>query len=142
MNYPLPRNHFTVEWGGAKIGFCEVSGLCLELEHPAWREGSSPQNSTITMPGQVRYPHLVLKRPVIKGDNEFYEWIETVKLNTVERRDIVISLLNHKHEPVVRWKFKNAFPVKLDFSPLGGNNSEPMMETLEITHEGMTVEND
>ena len=25
--YPIPKFHFQVEWGGAKIGFTEVTGL-------------------------------------------------------------------------------------------------------------------
>jgi len=141
MNYPLSRNHFLVEWGGTRIGFSEVSGLSIELEAPAFREGSSPQNSAITMPGQLRYPHLVLKRTVIKGDNDCFKWLNTVKLNQIERRDITVSLLNENHEPVVVWRFKNAFPVKLEYSPLDAHTSGPMMESMEITHEGMIVQN-
>jgi phage tail-like protein len=141
MNYPLPRNHFRVEWGGTRIGFTEVCGLSIELEAPAFRDGASPSNSNITMPGMLRYPHLVLKRPVAKGDNDCFHWLNTVKLNTIERRDITVSLLNENHEPVVIWKFRSAFPVKLEYSPLNAHESGPMMEILEITHEGLTIEN-
>jgi len=141
MNYPLPRNHFRVEWGGIRIGFCEVSGLGIEFDAPTFREGNSPENSNLTMPGMLRYPHLVLKRTLVKGDNDFYKWLQTAKLNTVERRDITVSLLDAQHQPVVIWKFKNAFPVKLEYSPLDAQCSGPMLETLAITHEGLTVEN-
>lgn len=140
MNYPLPRNHFQVEWGGTNLGFCEVSGLSIEMNAPRFREGKSPENSSVSMPGQVSYPPLILKRAVVKGDNEFYQWFSLSKLNTTERRDITISLLNERHEPAVTWKFKNAFPVRLDYSTLDAHSSEPMMEMLEIRHEGMTVE--
>ena len=141
MTYPLPRNHFRVEWGGGRIGFCEVSGLGIELDAPTFRDGASQENSNLTMPGIIRYPHLVLKRTVVKGDNDFYTWLQTVQLNTVERRDITVALLDAQHQPVVIWKFKNAFPVKLEYSPLDAHCSSPMFETLEITHEGLIVEN-
>jgi phage tail-like protein len=83
----------------------------------------------------------VLKRTVIKGDNDCFNWLNTVKLNQIERRDITVSLLNESHVPVVVWRFKNAFPVKLEYSSLDAHTSGPMMESMEITHEGMIVQN-
>ena len=141
MHYPLPRNHFLVQWGGSNIGFCEVSGLSIEMDAPHFRDGASPENSSRVMPGQLKFPPLILKRAVVKGDNQFFDWLSTAKLNTIERRDIVISLLDEQHAPVVTWKFHNAFPVRLDYSPLDAACSEPMMESLQIAHEGMSVEN-
>jgi len=141
MNYPLPRNHFSVDWGGTRVGFSEVSGLGIDAAAPVFRDGASPENSNLAMPGLLRYPHLVLKRTVQKSDNEFYSWINTAQLNTVDRRDITVSLLDASNTPVVVWKFRNAFPIKLEYSPLESDDSGPMMEILEIAHEGMTVQN-
>jgi phage tail-like protein len=141
MNYPLPRNHFQVDWGGARLSFSEVSGLGIEVDAPQFRDGQMPEYHDVSMPGQLRYPPLILRRHVTKGDNDFYKWLETIRLNTVERRDILVSLLDEQHQPTVTWKFKNAFPVRLDYSPLDAECCGPMMETLEIRHEGMVVEN-
>ena len=140
MNYPLPRNRFSVDWGGTRIGFSEVSGLGIDAQAPAFRDGTTLANSNVTMPGILRYPHLVLKRTVQKSDNDFYAWINTIAVNTVERRDITVSLLDASNGPVMVWKFRNTFPVKLDYSPLESDNSGPMMEILELAHEGMTVQ--
>ena len=142
MNYPLPRNRFVVEWGGTRVGFSEVGGLAIEAEAPAFRDGASTGNRDVTMPGLLRFPRLVLKRSVRKSDNEFYGWISTIEFDAVERRDITVSLLDGGNSPVVLWKFRNAFPVKLEYSPLESDNSGPMMEILELAHEGMTVQND
>ena len=142
MTYPLPRNHFLVDWGGTRIGFSEVSGLAIDAEARVFRDGASPQDSDVTMPGLLRYPRLVFKRTLQKSDNEFYAWMNSIHLDAVERRDITVSLLDASNVPVVTWRFRNAFPVKLDYSALGSDNSGPMLETLEITHEGMTVQND
>ena len=73
-----------------------------------------PEYSSIKMPGLRKFTNVTLKRGVVKGDNEFFEWLSTVKLNTVERRDLIISLLNEEHEPVMVWKVHNAFPVKVE----------------------------
>ncbi len=140
MKYPHTKNHFRVEWGGTNVGFMEVSGLAIELDVVPYREGSSPENTITIMPGQKQYSPIVLKRGIFKSDNEFYVWINTARFNTVERRDVTISLLNENHEPVVVWKVKNAFPSKLEYSPLQAHGSEVAIESLTLVHEGLSVE--
>jgi phage tail-like protein len=139
--YPLPKFHFSVEWGGTRIGFSEVSGLNVETKVIEYRDGISPEYSKIKMPGMMEYPNITLKRGTFAGDNEFYAWLNTVSLNTVERRDITISLLNEKHEPTVVWKVRNAFPVKVQSTDLKSDGNEVAIETLEIAHEGLSMQN-
>lgn len=139
-NYPLVTYHFSVEWGGTRIAFTEVSGLDVELEVIHYREGSTPEYQDRLMPGRIKYSNLVLKRGIVAGDNEFYNWMNTASLNTIERRDIKINLLNESHEPIVIWKVKNAFPVKYRGPILIANESNVAMEELELVHEGFNVE--
>jgi phage tail-like protein len=140
MNYPMAKNHFRVEWGGTNIGFMEVSGLAIELDVIPYREGSSKESSEQLMPGQKRYSPIVLKRGIVKSDDEFYKWINTAQFNVIERRDVTISLLNENHDPVVVWRIKNAFPSKLEYSPLYSRVSEVAIESLTLVHEGLVVE--
>ncbi|MPT34016.1 MAG: phage tail protein, partial [Flavobacterium sp.] len=58
-----------------------------------------------------------------------------------ERRSVTISLLDETGAPAITWKVKNAFPVKLQASDLKADASEVAIETLEIAHEGLTIEN-
>jgi phage tail-like protein len=139
--YPVPKFHFQVDWGGTKIGFTEVTGLEVTTEKIEYRDGASPEYSKISMPGMQTYGDLTLKRGVFSGDNEFYAWWNTVALNTIERRDITISLLNENHEPVVVWKVKNAWPTKVTSTDLNSTGNEVAVETLVLTHEGLTMEN-
>jgi phage tail-like protein len=139
--YPLPKFHFQVEWGGTKIGFTEVTGLEVTTEKIEYRDGASKEYHKVRMPGMQTFGDLTLKRGVFAGDNEFYDWWNTVALNTVERRDITISLLNESHEPVVVWKVKNAWPTKVTSTDLNASGSETAIETLMLTHEGLTMEN-
>ena len=37
-SYPLPKFHFQVQWGGARIGFTEVTGLDEQIEAIEYRE--------------------------------------------------------------------------------------------------------
>jgi len=140
--YPLPKFHFQVEWGGTKIGFQEVSGLDKEVEMLEYRDGSSPEYNKINMPGMVKFSDVTLKRGVFKSDNDFFNWMNTIKLNTVERRDITISLLDETHAPVVVWKLKNAWPKKIQSTDLKSQGNEVAIETMVLAIEGITVQND
>jgi phage tail-like protein len=137
--YPLPKFHFQVQWGGVRIGFTEVTGLDMQVEAIEYREGSSPEYSKIKMPGMHKFSNITLKRGTIQGDSDFYKWVNTINLTVSERRDIIISLLNETHAPVMTWKAKNAFPVKVQASDLKSDGNEVAIETLEIAHEGLNI---
>lgn len=132
--------HFTVEWGGTRIGCTQVSGLEIAYDVVSLREGSSPEYGDRKLPGRPRYANIVLTRDLRPGDNEFFEWLNTISLDTVERRDLMISLLNEEHEPTVVWKVRRAWPVRLTGPTLDATGRKPAMETLELAHEGLTVE--
>lgn len=138
-NYPLPKFHFTIEWGGTRIGFTEVTGLDATAEPIEYREGSSPEYTKIKMPGLTKFSNITLKRGSFSGDLDFYHWMQTINMNTVERRDLVISLLNEQHEPVFSWKIKNAWPTKIQASDLKADGNEVAIETLELAHEGLSI---
>ncbi len=140
-NYPLPAFHFQVEWGGNNLGFAEVSGLTIENQMIEYRDGLSPEYSTIKMPGIPKYANVALKRGIVAGDNDFYAWLNTIQLNKAERRDMTVSLLNEKHEPVMTWKILQAFPVKVEGPGLKATGNEVAIESIELAHEGISIEN-
>lgn len=141
-DYPIPKFHFQVEWGGSKIGFTEVSGLDVETEAIEYRDGASPEYVKTKMPGMQKFSNITMKRGTFKADNEFYDWWNTVALNTIDRRDITISLLNESHEPVVVWKVKNAWPTKVQSTDLKSDGNETAIESIEVAHEGLTIQNE
>ncbi len=141
-DYPLAKFHFSVDWGGTKIGFTEVSGLDVETEVIEYRDGAMPEYSKKKMPGMQKYSNITLKRGTFQSDNEYYEWWNTVQLNTIQRRDIIIQLLNEEHSPVVVWKVKNAWPTKMQSTDLKGDGNETAIESIELVHEGLSIQND
>lgn len=141
MAYPLPVFHFSVDWGGTQVTFSEVTGLNIEVQPIEYRDGNSPDYSPTKMPGLKKYGNLTLKRGVFASDNEYYEWVQQIALNKTERRDIIISLLNEEHAPVMTWKVINAWPTKLTSPDLKASANEAAIETLEIAHEGIQIEN-
>jgi phage tail-like protein len=139
-DFPLPKFHFSVEWGGTKIAFTEVSGLNKEMDIIEHRVGSSPEFFKKKMPGLQKLSNISLKRGVFAGDNEFYQWYNTVAMNTVEKRNITISLLNENHAPVVVWKVKDCFIVSLKCSDMKADANEAAIDTVEIANHGFTME--
>ena len=142
QQYPLPVFHFTVQWGGQRAGFSEVAGLTQENQAIEYRDGSFPEYSSIKMPGLRKFANIVIKRGITKGNNQLFQWLSTIKLNKVERRNLVISLLNEDHQPVVVWKVLNAFPVKLEGPALKASGNEVAIESIELAHEGLELQNE
>ena len=138
--YPLPVFHFTVQWGGTRVGFSEVTGLTREVQPIEYRDGSFLEPSPRKMPGQFKYANVVLKRGQVTGDTEFAKWLTTVKLNTVERRDLTISLLNEEHLPVMTWKVLSAWICKYDGPQLKASGNEVAIESIELAHEGLEIQ--
>jgi phage tail-like protein len=141
-DYPLPKFHFQVDWAGTRIGFTEITGLDVETEVIEYRQGSSPEYSSQKMPGRQKYANITMKRGVFATDNEYFEWWNTVKLNKIERRDLTISLLNENHEPVMVWKVKSAWPTKIQSTDLKSDGNEVAIESIEVVHEGLTIQNE
>lgn len=140
-DFPIPKFHFQADWGGVRIGFTEVSGLDVETEVIEYRDGASPQYSKQKYPGMQKYPNVVMKRAVFASDNDYFSWWNTVALNTVQKRSVTISLLNEKHEPVVVWKVKNAWPAKIASTDLKADGNEIAVESIELAHDGLVIQN-
>lgn len=139
MPYPMPAFYFTVDWGGSTSEFSEVSGLNIEHQVIEYRHGLSKEN-TMKMPGIPKFGNITLKRGVVQGNNEFFEWLNTKNLHTQERRTLTISLLDEEGNPVMTWKAIDAFPVKVEGPGLKATGNEVSIESLEIAHEGLTIE--
>lgn len=143
MAYPLPKFHFSVEWGsGQPATFTEVSGLDVETEVIEYRDGASKSYSKQKIPGMQKYANVVLKRGIMANDNAFFQWWNTVSLNQIERRDVTISLLNEAHEPTMVWKVSNAWPAKITGTDLKADGNEIAIETIELAHEGLSIQNE
>ncbi len=139
--YPLPKFHFSVTWDGKRTGFTEVTGLDMQIDKIEYREGSQKEMSKLQMPGLHKYSNLTLKRGSMAGDKEFYDWINTASGGPVQRRSVTIELLNEKGEAVMAWTANNAFPVKVQASDLKADGNEVAIETMELAHEGLTLNN-
>jgi phage tail-like protein len=61
---------------------------------------------------------------------DFYKWWKEIYSEDY-KRDLTISLLNEKHESVITWKLKNAWPKKVKSTDLKASANEVAIETMD-----------
>jgi len=136
---PYPNHSFAVDLGtGDAIGFSEVDLPSGEIEVIEYREGNEIARAR-KLPGLATYANVTLKRGVT-GNLELFEWWRSVRDGQLLRRKVTITLLDEQRQPVQRWVLRDAWPAKLDYSPLNALGNEVVIETLELAHEGFETE--
>ena len=140
-NWPLPKFHFKVEWDKEVMSFQEVSGLDVQSEEIKYRKGDSPVFSPVKMPGLKKYGNVTMKKGIFKSDNKFWDWINQIKMNTITRKSITISLLDEAGAPTMVWTLANAWPTKITGTDMKAEGNEVAVESIEIVHEGLTIAN-
>ena len=137
---PYKNFNFLVEIDGITIAaFCEVSGLVSETEVIEYRNGSDKLNTVRKLPGLTKYANIVLKRGITQ-DNQLWLWRKAIEQGTPDRRSGAIVLLDDEHNPVRRWRFSEGWIAKLDGPDLNAKGNDIAIETIEIAHEGLTLD--
>lgn len=138
--WPISKFYFQVKWDSEVMSFQEVSGLDVEAQPIEYRHGDRPEFSTLSMPGLKKSGNVTLKKGVFKSDNKFWDWFNQIKMNTVKRVPVTISLLDESGQPTMVWTLANAWPTKISGTHLKSDGNEVAIESLEIAHEGLTIE--
>ena len=139
--WPLPKFYFQVKLGDKEVPFQEVSGLDIEAQIIEYRHGNSKEFSTIKMPGIKKSGNITLKKGIFVKDNGFWDWFNKIKMNTIERQTVTISLLDEAGAPTMVWTLKNAWPTKITGTDMKSDGNEIAVETVEVAHEGLTIAN-
>jgi phage tail-like protein len=139
--WPIPKFRFEVKWDSAVMSFQEVSGLDVEAQPIEYRAGDSATFSVVKMPGIKKYSNVTMKKGVFKSDNKFWDWFNKIKMNTIKRVPVTISLLDQDGKPTMVWTLTNAWPSKITGTDLKAEGNEVAVETIEIVHEGLTIAN-
>ena len=92
------------------------------------------------MPGLVKNNNVTMKRGKFEGDLDYKKWFEEVANDRAKtRRNVIIRLLNEKHEPVWACSLSNAFALKYTDADLKSDANEVAIESMEVAHEGLKV---
>jgi phage tail-like protein len=144
IHYPLPSYNYKVEVGDETIGFSEVSGLDISHETTTYKESASGLNGprTMHMPAQGTPANITLKKGLVLGISvpTLFDWINSIKLNRVNKKDIYIRLCDETGKAVVTWKVINAFPTKLEAPSFTADSNDVAIESMELMADGVTIE--
>ena len=135
--YPIPAFLYRVEIDGMEpMAFSEVSGLNIEVKPITYRDGLSALQGSKHMPGLAEPAKITLKKGIVPKGSQLYDWLNSIRITTVEKKDITATLVDEKNEsPLVSWKIKNAFPLKIDASSLDATTSRWLLKPKENKRE-------
>jgi len=140
----MPKFRFEVDLGTELKGvaFQEVSGMDVENQVIEYRKSNSPLFSTVKMSGITKYGTITMKRGAFVNDNTFWNWHNEIKMNVIKRRTVLIKLLDEAGKVTMQWQLSNAWPTKIPSTDLNSDRNEVTVDTVEITHEQLTITND
>lgn len=145
-DYPLPVYNYRVEIGSEAVSFSEVSGLTISYETTVYKESptasGAPGPRLMQMPAQPNSPTITLKKGIVRTTSikYLYDWIKTVQINQIEKKDVFVRLCDEKGEAVISWKINNAFPTKLDAPSFDAKSNDAAIQTMELKADSITIE--
>ena len=151
---------------GFKGGFTQISGLGINTQSIAYREGG--YNTTIhQIPGMTTFNPISFNRGVIFGNAQAIDWMRylfaaasgdglALDAGSDFRCDIKIYVLDHPaagvanatapttgeggaNTPKLGFHVHNAWITTLNYSDMDAGGNNLMVETMGIVHEGLSV---
>lgn len=136
--WPAPIFYFWVQFGGGRaVAFQEVSGLENESKPADYRAGPTGGSHPIQMPGLRKGGNATLRKGLASKDAELFDWYRAIQMNRIERRTVVIQLVDEKGAPQMSWTLHDAFPTKITGTDLRAEGDEVALEAVEIAFETM-----
>ena len=142
---PYSQFNFLVDLGSGtdsvQAGFQDVSGLGMEITVAEYRSGNKKDNAVDKITTRYKVPDVTLKRGVI-GSVDLYEWLNQVRDGSqTALRSVTITLLSEdRAAEAVKWRLKNARPIKYTGPALSGKGTELAIEELVLACEGIDIE--
>lgn len=149
---------------GFKGGFTQISGLGINTQSIAYREGG--YNTTIhQVPGMTTFNPITLNRGVIVGNDQGINWMRHLFAAAAGdgialtggndfRCDLKIYVMDHpaasnatvvaggeggSNTPKMGFHVHNAWISTLNYSDLDAGGNNLMVETIGLVHEGLSV---
>ncbi|KAA1183143.1 MULTISPECIES: phage tail protein [Photorhabdus] len=138
VEYPIPTYRFVVSIGDEKVPFNSVSGLDISHDVIEYKDGTG---NYYKMPGQRQAINITLRKGVFSGDTKLFDWLNSIQLNRVEKKDISISLTNEAGtEILMTWSVANAFPTSLTAPAFDATSNEVAVQEISLTADRVTIQ--
>ena len=144
--YPLPVYNYRVEIENIAVAFSEVSGLSISHETTTYKESpvesGSPGPRVMHMPAQGTPANVTLNKGLVRGSSvaTLFDWINSIQVNQVDKRNIFVRLLDENGDAVITWRVINAFPTKLDAPSFDADSNDVAIESMELMADGILIE--
>lgn len=129
--------------GTTQIGhFMECAGLKSSCEVYEIKEGGL-NGRTHKRAGQSKWENITL-RYATNASTKLLEWRDEFLQDNFNQRTKYsgsIAIMDNQGNVVRRFHFENAWPVSWEGPSLNSGRSELAVETLEIAHDGLKIEN-
>ncbi len=138
---PLEGSNFVVDLGaGDDTSIARVDLPVAVVDEVAYRSGNDKTAEPRKQPGLASYSHLVLHRGLTSNLDLWHWWEQARGGDATVDRDVRVRLLDPSRQPVLTWRFRNAFPVSYRLSPLDATSSDIVVETVELVFDSMDAE--
>ena len=128
---------FQEDSGIPETAFQEVSGLKMEMETEALREGGENQ-FVHQLPAGAKHGNVVLKRALLPLDHALETWVtDTLEggfRTLIRPYSLVVYLMDAEDWPVRAWSLENVYPVKWEVGAFESRKNELVVETLELSY--------
>ncbi len=116
------------------MAFQDVSGIGMELQTEDIVEGGE-NRFTQKLPTRASYTPLVLKRG-LAVQSKLADWCrDAIENLSIKPSTIIVALLNDKQEPLIAYRFLNAYPLKWSVSNFNAESSTIVIESLELYYQ-------
>ena len=138
---PLPAilvSRFAVHVGGCATDlgtWAKVSGLGDSWIVSA-RAGGDASNHRWYLPGNSRFSTVKLTRSAGSDSELVKAWLSDAA-TSITRTRVTITLIGLAGQPLTTWTLSQALPVKWSVTPFDAGASKTVVETLELSHQGI-----
>lgn len=138
VDYPIPTYRFVVSVGDEQIPFNSVSGLDITYDVIEYKDGTG---NCYNMPGQRQLINITLRKGVFPGDTKLFDWLNSIQLNQVEKKDVAINLTNEAGtEILMTWSVANAFPTSLTSPSFDATSNDIAVQEIKLTADRVTIQ--
>lgn len=138
LRNPIRGFRFTCSFQGlGTTSFKTVQGFSADVDTSEYREGGFGRLTKRKLPGLVNYGELTLEKGLYSNPllyNYFQSFLEGGTFTPV---NATITVFDNAGEATASWQVINAWPFKYESGGLDSTNSDVLIETLGLQHEGI-----
>jgi len=137
---PISAHSFALEINGiSEAIFREASGFGSENQIIEYQQ-QGPKGVTYIhkIPGTLKWQNINLKRG-ITTNQELWKWRQQVVDGQIEKARLNGSVVGYDEngDEKIRYSFVRGWPNKWTASSMNAQGNEPILEEIEIVHEGL-----